>query len=300
MNNESLQAQVLAMQSLLKDAAIAMATAHNSMFEQCASNPVKNAWDKEVNVLAINNLQDVANRISKALGDFDVTSVVYGEPKMKRQEEDFEAYFVRKAPHHGFKPVEGELHWASNDALKSFARDAWDRACEVKDTEIATLKNELAMALDAANKGDSARMMAGGMEMTIGELTVEVAKRDILLADMLNVFSSLSEAAISKRVVKGYRQVLDDMQVNAGKQWDGKTGDDHDLLPPVGSTVSIHLGREDKWVNHVVTGYYVWGNLGEENNVHRVFVRVRDAQGYPNARMLNDVRPAGYVAPVEA
>jgi hypothetical protein len=65
----------------------------------------------------------------------------------------------------------------------------------------------------------------------------------------------------------------------------------HDLLPPVGSQVLIHLARQDKWVEHTVVGYYVWGNLREDKGVHRVFVRVRDAQGYLNARLLNDVRP---------
>ncbi|MBA1194719.1 hypothetical protein G7007_17940, partial [Pseudomonas entomophila] len=66
---------------------------------------------------------------------------------------------------------------------------------------------------------------------------------------------------------------------------------DGDLLPPIGSKVLIRLGREDAWVERTVVGYYVWGNHGLDQNVHRVFVRVRDAEGYLNARLLGDVCP---------
>jgi hypothetical protein len=64
-----------------------------------------------------------------------------------------------------------------------------------------------------------------------------------------------------------------------------------DLLPPVGSKVLIHLNSLSKWVEHEVVGYYVWGNLGDEENLHRVFVRVVDADGILNARLLSDVIP---------
>lgn len=68
-----------------------------------------------------------------------------------------------------------------------------------------------------------------------------------------------------------------------------------DLLPPVGSKVLIHLGRQDSWVEHTVSGYYVWPACKHqvkdgEQDVHRVFVRVKDAKGYDNARLLSDVR----------
>ncbi|MCE0955126.1 hypothetical protein QVM32_08140 [Pseudomonas asiatica] len=64
-----------------------------------------------------------------------------------------------------------------------------------------------------------------------------------------------------------------------------------DLLPPVGSKVLIHLAREDEWVEHTVVGYYAWENLRPDPSVHRVCVRVRDADGYLNARGLGDIRP---------
>ena len=64
-----------------------------------------------------------------------------------------------------------------------------------------------------------------------------------------------------------------------------------DLLPPVGSKVLIHLASPDAWVEHTVAGYYVWGDLGGNKHLHRVFVRVVSESGYPNARMLHEVRP---------
>lgn len=64
-----------------------------------------------------------------------------------------------------------------------------------------------------------------------------------------------------------------------------------DVLPQVGDKVLIHLGRSDRWVEHTVVGCYVWKGLGGDDSLHRVFVRVRSADGYLNARMLKDVRP---------
>lgn len=63
-----------------------------------------------------------------------------------------------------------------------------------------------------------------------------------------------------------------------------------DVLPPVGAKVDIHLGSMNAWVPHTVTGYYVWGDLQKREHVHRMFVRVVDSEGYPNARMLGDTQ----------
>jgi hypothetical protein len=63
-----------------------------------------------------------------------------------------------------------------------------------------------------------------------------------------------------------------------------------DVLPPVGADVLIRLASEDAWLPHVVTGYYVWPSLDGDARRHRVFVRVKDADGTPNARMLCDLR----------
>lgn len=63
-----------------------------------------------------------------------------------------------------------------------------------------------------------------------------------------------------------------------------------DKLPPIGSKVEIHLASSDKWVEHEVIGYYAWGDFGGNESLHRVFVQVRDKDGYPNARLLKDVR----------
>jgi hypothetical protein len=78
-----------------------------------------------------------------------------------------------------------------------------------------------------------------------------------------------------------------------------------DLLPPVGSRVLIHLGRQDAWVEHTVIGYYVWGALSHqvregEKHAHRVFVHVKDDQGYDNARLLSEVRIAAAPTPIKS
>lgn len=65
---------------------------------------------------------------------------------------------------------------------------------------------------------------------------------------------------------------------------------DGDLLPAIGEKVLIHLNSSDSWVEHRVVGYYVRGDLGRNTGFHRVFVRVVDSNGYPNARLLQDVR----------
>jgi hypothetical protein len=72
-----------------------------------------------------------------------------------------------------------------------------------------------------------------------------------------------------------------------------------DLLPPVGSKVLAHLASLDRWVEHEVAGYYVWGDLGGSLSLHRVFVRLIDSGGYPNARMLKDIRPLDFVDTAE-
>ena len=66
-----------------------------------------------------------------------------------------------------------------------------------------------------------------------------------------------------------------------------------DELPPIGSKVLIHLASCDEWIEHTVAGYYAWGDLDGYEHLHRVFVRVRDSDGYLNARLLKDVRPVG-------
>lgn len=63
-----------------------------------------------------------------------------------------------------------------------------------------------------------------------------------------------------------------------------------DLLPPLGSDVLIHLSSCDRWVLHTVVGYYVWGDHKGDPHLQRVFVRVADADGCLNSRILADVR----------
>lgn len=62
-----------------------------------------------------------------------------------------------------------------------------------------------------------------------------------------------------------------------------------DVLPQIGETVLIHLARQNEWVPHQVVGYYAWPSHCGTYSLSRLFVRVRDANGLVNARLLHDV-----------
>lgn len=300
MDSQQLAAENKTLRELLAVAAVSMGKAHRSMFEQCLSNPIRNEWGKSVNVLAINELQDVANKIAKKLGDIDLFAAVYAEPCLYKESDDFTTFFNE---HGSPRPSGNEMiKTESSEGDRNWAKKFWDGASDAKDSVIVDLKRDLAMAQDAANKGDSARMTAGGMDMKICELGVEVSKRDALLNDMRSELSSLAHAksSVPERLVQAFNESLDDIFGHSNRisnEWNGKSGKHESLLPPVGSRVSIFLSSNGKWIDHVVSGYYVWGNLGNDTNVHRVFVTVRDSEGYPNARLLNNVRPAGFSGP---
>lgn len=57
-----------------------------------------------------------------------------------------------------------------------------------------------------------------------------------------------------------------------------------DILPVIGESVEILLGSSQVWEPNTVVGYYVWGPVG--NSGMRVFIRVRNAEGTLNARLL--------------
>jgi hypothetical protein len=63
-----------------------------------------------------------------------------------------------------------------------------------------------------------------------------------------------------------------------------------DLLPPLNSRVMIHHSSCNQWVPVTVTGYFVWGSEYRPNR-YRVFVRVQDDEGIPNARELGAIKP---------
>lgn len=63
-----------------------------------------------------------------------------------------------------------------------------------------------------------------------------------------------------------------------------------DQLPPVGASVGVYLGSSKTPVPHKVVGYYAWGDLKGDSNLHRLFVRVVDSAGYFNSRLLKDVQ----------
>lgn len=55
------------LRDMLREASVAMGEAHDSLFMQCFSNGITNAWGKPVNVSKINDLQLTAKRIDAAL-----------------------------------------------------------------------------------------------------------------------------------------------------------------------------------------------------------------------------------------
>lgn len=69
--------------------------------------------------------------------------------------------------------------------------------------------------------------------------------------------------------------------------WEGKPDSMGNLLPAIGSQVSIHLGRQDKWVNHTVTGF----SAKLVDGAVRIMVDVMDGRGYPNQRSIADINP---------
>lgn len=55
------------LRELLREASSAMSAAHESLFDQCLSNGMTNAWGKPVDVSKINDLQPAARSIDAAL-----------------------------------------------------------------------------------------------------------------------------------------------------------------------------------------------------------------------------------------
>lgn len=62
-----------------------------------------------------------------------------------------------------------------------------------------------------------------------------------------------------------------------------------DILPPLGSQVYIELASSNRRQRVSVVGYYVWRGLKDQGAHARVFVRVKDEHGIPNARLLEDI-----------
>ena len=70
-----LQAHVDELLAALGAAERAMTDAHNSMFNQCCSNPITNAWDREIDVSLVNAMQLDARRA------LDTINKITGETK---------------------------------------------------------------------------------------------------------------------------------------------------------------------------------------------------------------------------
>lgn len=151
---------------------------------------------------------------------------------------------------------------------------------------------------------ETLRLMTNDYLLETERLRAQLAERDALLLDLIHIAEDreqgyadkLHGGVINGKAADALVAMLDRMRVAISASAEPSAPlppIEGDLLPAIGSKVLIHLAREDKWVEHTVVGYYVWDNLRPDPSVHRVFVRVRDDQGYLNARMLGDIRPAG-------
>ncbi|HDQ4107808.1 hypothetical protein KUC41_04120 [Pseudomonas aeruginosa] len=80
--------------------------------------------------------------------------------------------------------------------------------CEETDKEVVVLRTKLAMAEDAAAKGDAARQQCGGMEMEIEELRAELAElrsRAVVVPDAAN------DRRKSAHYCRGWNACLDEL-----------------------------------------------------------------------------------------
>jgi len=139
----------------------------------------------------------------------------------------------------------------------------------------------------AIREWNKAAALARRAQPESGSLEAELKRR-------MDVFAAGHEAAVDyiRSELEKARAALAAQQAAAPGALEPV---DYDLLPPVGSKVLIHLARQDEWVEHTVTGYYVWPahkhQVKEgEKNAHRVFVRVKDGNGYDNARLLSEFK----------
>lgn len=111
------------------------------------------------------------------------------------------------------------------------------------------------------------------------------------LRNHLNRGESTSDTKRAANIaLLAFLNIIKDAEINHGGKLIDNAPVKGDLLPQIGETVLINLASQNEWVKHTVAGYYVWGSLGEDKNLHRVFIRVRDEDGNLNARLLSDIK----------
>lgn len=104
----------------------------------------------------------------------------------------------------------------------------------------------------------------------------------VFAEQMQSTQSQLLELAQQRKAIEGFA-----LHAEMAEKLEPVSGD---VLPAVGSTVLIHLGSSDRWVEHTVVGYYAWESDKGGNSAQRVFVRVQDKDGYVNSRLLQDIK----------
>ncbi|ENZ1687438.1 hypothetical protein ACGHBB_000509 [Pseudomonas aeruginosa] len=171
------------------------------------------------------------------------------------------------------------LACASLDSEKREMRHKWDAIIAMRDAALARVE-ELELKLDKSDYAyDNDRIHMRGL-----------AARAIARAKVFDDGSDGADAESARSVVAILRELLAVGPAQAQQSVPELEPVDGDVLPKIGSTVLIHLARQDEWVEHTVVGYYAWADLGGNDRLHRLFVRVRDRDGYLNVRLLKDVR----------
>lgn len=160
-------------------------------------------------------------------------------------------------------------------------RDASYKSEDALREELARYKylfGQAQKAIDRLNELHPKRMGELAKRLTVAE------KRASELEQLLQMFIDNSD---DKDVVE-----LSEHALKPAAEWyeEPLHPVEGDRLPAIGRKVFIRLSSSDSWVEHTVTGYYVWDDLQGSASLHRVFVRVRDGAGYHNARLLKDVR----------
>lgn len=202
--------------------------------------------------------------------------------------------------------------WNGDDRIKDHRKNTEEAGIPTRDVFVELTGEYHADCSNLLAEVAELRAQAGqhklAMDAACGELEslgAQLAEAQALLREFVDCPWVVDEATIPKAGIEAApQQVVGTMHVGLlrlrkVRAWLSASAEpsaplppvNGDLLPPIGSKVLIHLAREDKWVEHTVVGYYAWENHRPDPSVHRVFVRVRDAEGYLNARLLSDVRP---------
>lgn len=159
-----------------------------------------------------------------------------------------------------------------------------------KDALLQQIEALIADPIPLLNLPESDRLEWEDRLFTLAEL-LEDFRSGVLAKDLPNGFSRYSSQDYLKTPedVRAYAEATAEPAPRPIPTSERLDRVDGDCLPEIGSKVMIHLASIDSWIEHEVVGYYAWGDLRGDKNLHRVFVRVKDSDGILNSRLLKDV-----------